>query len=137
MSIVYTEITLKNAGDAINVERGIVEEKDVRTVTVTALVDTGATTLVISEALRQKLGLAIDGEWDIELADGSLQGYGVTEPVRIQWENRRATCEALVMPDSSEVLLGAIPLEMMDLAVIPSWQELAGAHGDRIVGLAK
>jgi clan AA aspartic protease len=137
MSIVYTEITLKNAGDAINVGRGLVQEKDVRSVTVSALVDTGATTLVISEALRRKLGLAIDGEWDIELADGSSQGYGVTEPVRIQWENRKADCNALVMPDSSEVLLGAIPLEMMDLAVIPSRQELAGAHGDRVVGLAK
>jgi hypothetical protein len=41
------------------------------------------------------------------------------------------------MPDSTEALLGAIPLEIMDMAAIPSSQELAGAHGDGIAGRAK
>jgi predicted aspartyl protease len=62
MGFVYEEITLKNAGDEINVTRGIIEERDVRQTMVTALVDTGAITMIINEKLRLKLGLGVQGE---------------------------------------------------------------------------
>jgi hypothetical protein len=35
------------------------------------------------------------------------------------------------------VLLGAIPLEDMDLIVDPAGRELRGAHGDEVVCLVK
>ena len=35
------------------------------------------------------------------------------------WKNRHLVCEALVMPDAPEVLLGALALEHMDLTVNP------------------
>jgi hypothetical protein len=44
---------------------------------------------------------------------------------------------ALVMPGDGDVLLGAIPLEDMDLIVHPASQELRGAHGDEVVCLLK
>jgi hypothetical protein len=40
-----------------------------------------------------------------------------------------------VLPGAEEVLLGAIPLEDMDLIVNPARQELTGAHGDEVVCL--
>ncbi|MDR1231782.1 MAG: hypothetical protein LBK61_10320, partial [Spirochaetaceae bacterium] len=61
----------------------------------------------------------------------------VTEPVKVHWKNRRAVCEAVVLPDTDEVLLGAIPMEAMDLIVHPAKEEVTGAHGSRIVHLAK
>jgi hypothetical protein len=38
----------------------------------------------------------------------------------------------VVIPGAEFVLLGAIPLEFMDLMVHPAKQELVGVHGDNI-----
>jgi clan AA aspartic protease len=135
MGLVYADITLRNATDVWNYRRGSLNEPEIRQTEVRALVDTGAGTLVINEAIRQQLGLDIEDDdiYYAELADGSKVTYIYTEPVQIQWKNRKATCEAVVVPSATEVLLGAIPLEAMDLIVNPSEQELCGAHGDEIL----
>jgi clan AA aspartic protease len=137
MSIVHTGITLKNAGDVAIARRGLAEEKDVRSVAVNALVDTGAFTLVINEAVRETLGLEIRSNFDATLADGSKQTYAITEPVDIQWKDRESSCRPIVVPDADEVLLGAIPMEDMDLIVHPRKQEVVGAHGNEIVCIIK
>jgi clan AA aspartic protease len=137
MGTVYAEITLKNSGDGIKARDGIIAEQEVRTATLRALVDTGAGTLVINEAVRQKLGLQIEGLRRAELADGAKQVYQVTEPVKIQWKDRTTACPAVVLPEATDVLLGAIPLEDMDLIVDPARQELKGAHGDEVLCLLK
>jgi clan AA aspartic protease len=137
MGTVYTEITLKNAGDVIMVGRGLIREEDIRSVTVNAMVDTGAGTLVINEEVCGKLGLAIKGHRKATLADNSKSFYKVTEPVRIYWKDRITACMALVVPGDGDVLLGAIPLEDMDLIVYPANHELRGAHGDEVVCLLK
>jgi clan AA aspartic protease len=131
--MVYTGITLENAGDRIKARDGILADKKIRTATVRAMVDTGSGTLVINEAVRQQLGLQIEGLRQVRLAYGARQVYQVTEPVRIQWKDRNTTCPALLLPDTEEVLLGAIPLDDMDLIVDPARLELKGAHGDEVV----
>jgi clan AA aspartic protease len=133
MGLVHAEITLRNCGDVSAVKRGIIKESEIRQTTIRALVDTGAATLIINEAIRQQLGLAIEKPYAAELADGSKQVYAHTEPVQIQWKDRQATCDAVLVPNASNVLLGAIPLEAMDLIINPSKQELTGAHGDEIL----
>ena len=47
--------------------------------------------------------------------------------------NRRTTCEALVLPDAEDILLGAIPPEALDLTINPQKEEVVGAHGDQIL----
>jgi clan AA aspartic protease len=135
MGTVYSEIVLKNSGDVSNVQRGLIQEQQVRAAVVTALVDTGAGTLVINEEVRQKLGLAIEGSRQATLADGASSTYQVTEPVKIYWENRNTTCPAILLPNADSVLLGAIPLEDMDLIVDPQRHQLIGAHGNEVVSL--
>ena len=137
MGLVYTEITLKNAADVVNVQRGIISEKEIRAVTVQALVDTGSGTLGITEEVREKLGLTVQGLRSAELADGGRQVCRLTEPVNIHWKDRVCACMALVIPGAREVLLGAIPLEDMDLTVHPAGNDLTGAHGDEIVCMLK
>ena len=61
----------------------------------------------------------------------------VTEPVMIFCKDRFTACPALVMPNEQAVLLGAIPLEDMDLIVNPAKQILEGAHGDEVVCMVK
>ena len=130
MGTVYAEITLKNAIDNGNYDRGLIKEEDVRSITVTAIVDTGAMSLVITEELRQKLGLAIRGEKPVLIANGQRMSGKITEPVEICWKNRFSSQNAVVIPGAEKVLLGAIALEDMDLIVNPVTRELVGAHGD-------
>ena len=130
MGLVYAEITLKNAGDVSNAQAWIIKDTEIRQMTLQALVDTGAGTLVINEAIRQELGLKIIGSRRAELANGAVQEYGVTQSVDVHWKDRDTSCRAMVLPDSREALLGAIPLEGMDLMVNPTKQELVGVHGD-------
>jgi clan AA aspartic protease len=137
MGTVYAEVTLKNTGDVIKARDGFIPEQQIRATTVSALVDTGAGTLVINEETRQKLGLVIKGLRRGTLADGAKASYQVTEPVEIHWKNRDTTCQAIVAPGADNILLGVIPLEDMDLIVDPTKQELTGAHGDEILCLLK
>jgi len=130
MGRVYTKITLKNVGDETDAQRGLIREDEVRSITVKAVVDTGASTVVINEELRQKLGLAKMEEKRYRLADGKRVPGWRTEPVDIRWKDRSCTIRAVVIPGARRVLLGAIPLEDMDLIVHPRTQEVVGAHGD-------
>jgi clan AA aspartic protease len=113
------------------------KEPEIRQTTVSAMVDTGAITLVINETIRQQLGLEIEKTYEAELADGSSHVYSLTEAVQVQWKNRDMICQAVLVPNAREVLLGAIPLEAMDLIVHPTEQELTGAHGDEILFILK
>jgi clan AA aspartic protease len=133
VSTIHTEITLKNAVDEAIVVAGIVKDYEVRQTTVQALVDTGAWTLVINEDIRKKLGIRITGTDSGTLADGTGSSYPVAGPLEVLWKDRRTICEALVLPHAEEVLLGAIPLEALDLIVHPRTEEVVGAHGDKVL----
>ncbi|MDR1932723.1 MAG: aspartyl protease family protein [Spirochaetales bacterium] len=137
MGTVYADVTLKNAIDVGDVQRGHRTEREVRAVKVRALVDTGCGTLAINEQIRDQLGLATEGLRGGTLADGTKKVYQMTEPVKIYWKNRDAVCRAIVVPGADTVLLGAIPLEDMDLIVNPTRRELIGAHGDEVLCLLK
>ena len=134
MGMVYTEITLKNALDVGDRERGYMKEQEVRQTTVRAVVDTGALTLVINENLCQQLGLGLRGTRQATLANNKKETVKVAGPVEVHWKNRRMICEPWVISDSGKVFLGAIPLEHMDLIVDPANEVLVGRHGEEEVG---
>ena len=131
MGIVKAEITLKNANDCTNAKLGLTTEKEIREMTVTAVVDTGAWTLVISEAVREKLGLELHGDDWVTLANGVTESVKKVDPVQIHWKNRNMICQPILIPGADEVLLGAVPLEEMDLIVDPRNEEIVGRHGER------
>jgi clan AA aspartic protease len=125
------EITLENVLDRDDAERGFIKESEIRAIKVQAMPDTGAWTLVINKEVFQQLGLAIKGETTSTLADGTAVQYRITAPVKIQWKDRSTELPSVVIPDAKEVLLGALPLEALDLIVDPVRKILAGAHGDQ------
>jgi len=131
MGTFFEEITLENVVDRGLATRGYIEKDKVRTITVQAMPDTGAWTLVINEDVREKLGLTIEGETVSSLADGKTASYPITESVKIMWKDRSISLPALVIPEAKDILLGALPLEGMDLIVDPVRKKLAGAHGDQ------
>lgn len=89
---------------------------------VEALVDTGAVHLCIPEHIRIQLELEEIDKKDVTLADGSEKLVSYVGPIEIRFKNRVGFAGALVMGD--QVLLGAIPMEDMDLVVIPKTRTL-------------
>jgi clan AA aspartic protease len=135
MGQVHEEITLKNVGDVSAVNRGYIKKLEIRETTVRVLVDTGAITLVINETLRKKLGLEVQERNEATFGNDTKAVCALTEPVEVHWKDRSTVCQALVTSENGGVLLGAIPLEGMDLMVDPVSQQLVGAHGDKAVYL--
>jgi clan AA aspartic protease len=131
MGMVYEEITLKNVEDAGNARGGFIRPENIRTATVTAVVDTGSMHLVITEELREKLGLGIREEKTAHIANGQSVPCKMTDAVEVHWKDREMTLPAMVISGAQKVLLGALALEGMDLMVDPVSQKLVGVHGDR------
>jgi len=130
MGHVFAQITLKNAYDVGFHERGVITEPEIRQTTVKAMVDTGATYLVINRELLHKLGLNTVGERVVSFSNSEGAICKMTDPIEIHWEDRFITMPALLVDDAQEILLGVYPLEGMDLMVDPVNLKLTGAHGD-------
>ena len=131
MGLVNTEITLKNVEDGAIARAGLIKPEEIRTATVTAIADTGAMSLVITEEMRQKLGLGIVMEKTAIVANGQRVTGFMTDAVEVHWKNRLTILPALVIPGAEKILMGAIVMEGMDLMVNPVTQEVVGAHGDK------
>jgi clan AA aspartic protease len=128
------KLTLVNTIDQGMAKAGVIEESQIRKAEVEAVVDTGATPLVIPEALRVKLGLDIEKSSAVTLAGGRRDSCTVAGPVSIYWNDRDTLSKPIVFSgESNEVLLGVYPLEKMDLMVDVVNQRLVGAHGDEWV----
>lgn len=95
---------------------------DLEPVEVEALADSGALHLCIPEHVQIQLALeAIDSK-EVTLADGTKKLVPYVGPVELRFKNRVGFSGALVMGD--QVLLGAIPMEDMDLIVVPRTRTL-------------
>jgi clan AA aspartic protease len=111
MGYIHAEIELSNP-----------REPSLNKIVVRAMVDTGAMTLCIPEHVRLQLKLEEAEKREITTADGRKSLVPYVGPVMIRFQNRTAFVGALVLGD--EVLLGAVPMEDMDLVVSPSGREL-------------
>jgi len=124
MGLAGAEIELINSDDLALVRRGHLQEGDIRRMRVTALVDSGAYMLVINENIRAQLDLGKVDEKEAVLADGTLRKLDIVGPLDVRFENRATTVRAMVIPGEAEVLLGAIPMEVMDVVMDPRQQKL-------------
>ena len=106
MGLVTAEITLENPRDAT-----------LQPLKVEALVDSGAVHLCIPEHVRIQLNLDEIDRKEVTLADGGKKLVPYVGPISIRFKNRVGFAGALVMGD--QVLLGVIPLEDMDLVILP------------------
>lgn len=124
MGYVHAEIELINEGDVEMNYRGLLPETEIRRVTTRALVDSGAWDLVINEEVQQRLNLRVLGKQPVKLADETLLEVEIVGPVKIRFEDRSTVITAVVLPTTSEVLLGAYPLEGLDAFIDPKRQKL-------------
>jgi clan AA aspartic protease len=111
MGLVHAEIELSSA-----------REDDLAPMNVTALVDTGATYLCIPRHVALQLQLPVQDRRGVTTADGREHMVDYVGPVRVRFANRQCLVGALVL--GNQPLLGAIPMEDMDLVVHPSRNQL-------------
>jgi clan AA aspartic protease len=124
MGLVYADITLINADDLAMARRNIIGEDEIRKMTVNMLVDSGAYMMGINQTIQEQLNLPFIEKRKAILADGTVKEFDVVGPIMVKFKNRTATCSAMVLEGSSESLLGAIPMEEMDVLIHPQRQEL-------------
>ena len=124
MGLVYADITLINAVDEGLAKRKTIGDDEVRKMTVNMLVDTGAYMMAITESVQEFLDLAFVEKRRLVLGDGSIKEFDVVGPITVKFKNRTALCHAVVLRNSSESMIGAIPLEELDVIIHPQRQEL-------------
>jgi clan AA aspartic protease len=113
---------LVNSGDLRLARDGFLPADQVRALD--ALVDTGATDLVLPEDVVAALGLPVIDQREIRLADGTLRVVAKVSELRLEILGRRMGSDAYVMPAGSTPLIGQIQLEDLDLVVDPRSREL-------------
>ena len=106
MGLVSTKIILKNP-----------RVKKLKPLELDALADSGAVHLCIPEHIQIQLKLEEIDKKEVILADGERKLVPYVGPIEIKFKNRIGFAGALVMGD--QILLGAIPMEDMDLVIIP------------------
>lgn len=106
MEIVYTDLRLSN-----------IAKPDLEEITVNAVVDTGAIDLVIPEHIAIQLQLFDLKPRELRLADGTRRIVRYAGPVKVEMQGRDCFTSAAIMGDT--VLLGAVPMEQMDVVVDP------------------
>lgn len=111
MGHVFAEIELSNP-----------REPDLVPIEAKALADTGALMLCIPEHLALQLKLETESVREVSVADGRSKKVPYVGPLRVSFGNRFCYVGALVLGD--EVLLGAVPMEDMDLVVSPGRREI-------------
>lgn len=91
---------------------------DLAAIELEARADTGSVHLCIPEHVRIQLQLDEIDTKEATLADDSRRLVPYVGPIEVRFKNRVGFAGALVL--GNQVLFGAIPMEDMDLVVVPS-----------------
>lgn len=112
MGITYAEIIVENLFQK-------------RRMNIRALVDSGSVFFTVPEHIAVQLGFDTDevGTREVVLADGTRKAAPMIGPLHVYFADRYCDLSALVLGD--EPLMGAVPMEMMDLVLNPASQTLS------------
>ena len=131
MGKVIVTAKIENVADLYNANHGAIPADQVRRIEVTdALVDTGASTLSMPKRLITQLGLIPFRKRTVRTPSG-IATFNVYGGVRLEVQGRECSCDVLEIADECPVLIGQVPLELLDFVVDPRGQCLVGnpEHG--------
>jgi predicted aspartyl protease len=131
MGRVTVAAKIENTGDLYMAAKGLLPRDLVRAIEVSdALVDTGATTLSMPRKLIEQLGL-LPFRSRVARTTTGLATFQVYGTVLLTVLGRDCNVDVAELPDESPVLIGQIPLELLDFVVDMPGQRLIGnpAHG--------
>ncbi len=131
MGKVTVAATIENVSELYLVQEGELRDDQVRRVEVSdAPVDTGATSLSMPKKLIERLGLFQIRSRTARTTAG-LATFNVYGAVRLTIQGRDCTIDVTEVPDDFPVLIGQVPLELMDFVVDSKKRRLIGnpEHG--------
>ena len=124
MGLVYADIELINVIDIELARKHFIGEEEVKRIHLNMLADSGAFMMAINENIQQVLQLPFIEKRRVVLGNGAIAEFDTVGPIMVKFKNRTATCNAFVLEGDTEPLLGAIPMEEMDVLIHPQRQEL-------------
>src|SRR5262249_7062384 len=126
MGKVLVSAKIENLNDLYEAGKGSLKAEEVRRVELTdALVDTGAMLLSLPTRHIQQLGLQRYRTRKARTS-GGLVDIGVYGMVLLTVQGRDCRVEVAEVPDECPVLIGQVPLELLDYVVDPIHQRLIG-----------
>ena len=111
MGHIFAEIKLSNP-----------RNQNLTPIVTAALADTGALMLCVPEHIALQLELDMESKREVTVADGRSMSVPYAGPIKVEFRDRFCYVGALVLGD--EVLLGAVPMEDMDLVLSPARREV-------------
>jgi predicted aspartyl protease len=118
MGEVRARLVLENGADRVLAEAGHLD-RAVRRVELDALVDTGAVMTLLPQDVVEVLGLPLDGNIIVTLANDEKIELPRARLLSLAIGNRQMDTDCLVGPPRCEPLLGQLVLERLDLIVDP------------------
>jgi predicted aspartyl protease len=133
MGRVVVEIDLANYEDIMMAQKGSLHPDNIRSLRMLGIVDTGAARLVLPETVVKQLGFAAAGESQVRYADHRTATRPRVKDVWLKLHGREGTFTAIVEPDRTNALIGAIVLEELDFVVDCSTQTVHPRDPDHII----
>lgn len=127
------DLKVLNNQDVHLAAHGALAPEKVRCAVLRGVVDSGATKLVLPASTVEQLGVSTMGEATVRYADQRTATRAVVEEVRLELLGRHGTFSAIVEPDRTTALIGAIVLEDLDFLVDCTRQQLRPRDPNRIV----
>lgn len=133
MRRVTVEVDLATHEDLVLAKSGSLAPEKVRRARASGVVDTGASYLVLPKEVAKQLGVPSAGKATVRYADRRKASRNVVQDVDVQLFGRQGTFRAIVEPNRTDVLIGAIVLEDLDLLVDCRTQTLQPRDPNQII----
>jgi predicted aspartyl protease len=127
------EMELLNHHDVLRAKDGVIREDQIRRSRIAGIVDTGAARLVLPAHVVAALGLPETGKTTVKYADGRRDQKQVVGEAQLEIQGRRGVFSAVVEPNRTDALIGAIVLEELDFLSDCTTHSLVPRDPDLIV----
>ncbi|MDE2966907.1 MAG: retroviral-like aspartic protease family protein [Chloroflexota bacterium] len=124
MGEIVVEVELENQEDRVLVQRGYLDESEIRHTRIPAIADTGAMMLALPEDVVRQLGLQQVDSITARYADGRRDSLPVAGPLNIQIGERSMPTDCIVVPAGADALIGQLVMERLDLVADCTHQTL-------------
>ncbi len=123
MGRVKERVKVQNLIDVYNAAQGELDEGDIRTIEVDAVVDTGATYLCLPPAVIEKVGLFASGTQSVQTANGAVERK-IFKGADVTIKDRTTETPVMENDEATPPLIGYVLLELLDFVVDPKAQKL-------------
>ena len=117
------KVTVQNRFDLYDLASGRIEEEQVRTVEVEAVVDNGATHLCLPPAVVEQLGLPFSHMQEVGTANGRVERR-IFDGAKVTVTQRAEVFSVMENDSTTPPLIGYVLLEVLDLVVDTRAKEL-------------